>query len=256
MSGIEIAFDGPVARLAMDFRGKLNLLDVPAIGALREAAGSLQGRRGLRVAVLSGAAGKAFAGGADLRAMRGLAPGTARAFIAGLAEAFRAVREIEVPVVAVIEGYALGAGLELAMACDVRVAAADAKLGMPEVRVGVPSVIEAAFLPRLVGWGRAQDLLYTGKMIEAGEAQRIGLVSRVAPADEIQRAGRAAADEIATCGPTAIRAQKRLLRRWHESHLEASIAAGIEEFDRTFEAGDPREGMNAFLERRQARFED
>jgi enoyl-CoA hydratase/carnithine racemase len=166
------------------------------------------------------------------------------------------VRQIEVPVVAVIEGYALGAGLELAMACDVRVAAADAKLGMPEVKVGVPSVIEAAFLPRLVGWGRAQHLLYTGKMIDAGEAERIGLVDRVVPADEIRRAGRAAADEIAACGPAAIRAQKRLLCRWHESHLEESISAGIEEFDRAFETGDPREGMTAFLERRQACFED
>jgi len=256
MSQVNVHHDGAVARLEMDFRGKLNLMDPPAIAALRDAVRALSGKRGLRVAVLAGAPGKAFVGGADLHAMRALAPGSARAFIAGLAESFAAVRALEVPVIAAVKGYALGGGLELAMACDLRVAAADAQFGMPEVKVGIPSVIEAALLPRMVGWGRAQYLLYTGALIDAGEACHWGLIDRVAPADALDAAARALAESIAECGPSAIRAQKRLFRRWHESHLEKSILAGVDEFDRTFETPDPREGMTAFLERRPPRYED
>jgi enoyl-CoA hydratase/carnithine racemase len=256
MSGIEIDFEGPVARLSMNFGGKLNLIGKAAIDDLKAAVLSLRDREGLRVALLAGAPGKAFAGGVDIREMRHLAPGSAREFISALAGVFRAIRELEIPVVAVIRGYAIGGGLELAMACDMRIAASDARFGMPEVKVGIPSVIEAALLPRLVGWGRAQYLLYTGEMIDADRALNIGLVDRVATHAELDQNARELVEQIASCGPAAIRAQKRLFRTWYESHLESSVAAGIEEFDRTFETTDPHEGMNAFLEKRPARFED
>ncbi len=256
MSEVNVSREGAIARLEMDFRGRLNLMDQDAITSLHGAVRSLAGKRGLRVAVPSGAPGKPFVGGADLLAMRDLSPGSARAFIAGLAESFAAIRTLEVPVIAAVTGYALGGGLELAMACDVRLAAADAQFGMPEVKVGIPSVIEAALLPRMVGWGRAQYLLYTGALIDAGEACNWGLIDRVAPADGLDAAAEELAASIAACGPSAIQAQKRLFRRWHQSHLEESIAAGIEEFDRTFETADPREGMTAFLERRPPRYED
>lgn len=256
MSEVNVHHEGAIARLEMDFRGRLNLMDPAAIEALRDGVRSLSGRPGLRAAVLTGAPGKPFVGGADMLAMRDLAPGAARAFITSLTEAFAAVRSLEVPVIAAIGGYAIGGGLELALACDLRVAAAGARLGLPEVRVGIPSVIEAAILPRVVGRGRAQYLLYTGDAIEAEEALRWGLVDRVAPGDTLDAAAREMAESVAACGPAAIRAQKRLLRRWHETHLEASIAAGIDEFDRTFETSDPREGMTAFLERRPPSYED
>jgi enoyl-CoA hydratase/carnithine racemase len=164
-----------------------------------------------------------------------------------------AVREIEGTIVAVNESCALGAGLELAMACDVRVAAAGAEPGMPEVKGGL---LSTAFLPRLVGWGRARHPLHAGKVIDAGEAERIDLVDRVSTADEIRQTGQAVADEMAAHGPTAIPAQERLLCRRNESYLEEDISAGIEKFDRTFESGDPSSGMTAFLEWRQPCFED
>ena len=256
MSRVNVAREGTLARLEMDFRGKLNLMDEEAISALSSSVRSLEQERDLRVVLLAAAPGKPFVGGADLLTLRELGPGSARAFISNLADAFNAIRMLAVPVVAAIEGYALGGGLELAMACDVRVAGTNAKFGMPEVKVGIPSVIEAALLPRLVGWGRAQYLLYTGAMIGADEAERIGLVDKLAPPDALGEAAKAVADDIAACGPAAVRAQKRLMRRWQEAHLDESIAAGVEEFDRTFETGDPREGMTAFLERRPARFRD
>lgn len=255
-SRVDVALEGAVARLTMSFRGRLNLMDAGAIAALTEAVASLRGRRGLRVALLSGAAGRPFVGGADMRVLRDLRPGSAREFIHRLSGAFRAIRDLEIPVVAVIEGYALGGGLELAMSCDVRVAASGARLGLPEVKVGIPSVIEAALLPRLVGLGRAQYLLYTGELVDGTEAHRIGLVDVVAAPEEIRPAAMRVTGQIAACSPAAIRAQKRLLRGWQESHLEAAVAAGVEEFDRSYACGDPREGMTAFLERRSPRFED
>jgi enoyl-CoA hydratase/carnithine racemase len=256
MSHVNVRHEGAAALLEMDFRGRLNLMDPEAIHALRDAVRSLSGRRGLRVTVLTSAPGKPFVGGADLHAMRDLGPGAARAFITGLTESFTAVRALEVPVVAAIRGYAVGGGLELALACDLRVASGDAQFGLPEVRVGIPSVIEAALLPRMVGLGRAQYLLYTGDLIGAETALQWGLIDRLVPPDGLEEAAREVAGAVAACGPTAIRAQKRLLRGWQDSHLEAGIAAGIGEFDRTFETGDPREGMTAFLERREARYKD
>ena len=255
-SRVEIAVEGALARLTMRFRTRLNLMDERAIDSLTEAIASLRGRRGLRAAVLSGAPGRAFVGGADIRVLRGLGPGSARAFICRLTGVFRAIRGLDIPLVAAIEGYALGGGLELAMSCDLRVAASGARLGLPEVKVGIPSVIEAALLPRLIGLGRAQHLLYTGDLIDGTEAHRIGLVDMTAAAGEVQAAALRVAGRITACSPAAIRAQKRLLRVWQESHLDAAVAAGIEEFDAAYESGDPREGMTAFLEKRPPRFGD
>jgi enoyl-CoA hydratase len=121
------------------------------------------------------------------------------------------------------------------------------------VKGNLPSM---AFLPCLAGWGHARHPLYTGKVIDAGEAEQIELVDRVSPADEIRQTRRAAADEMAARGPTAIRVQERRLCRRNESYLEEDISAGIEKFDRTFESGDPSSGMTAFLEWRQPCFED
>ncbi len=255
-SRVEVTFEGTVAHLTMSFRGRLNLMEPRAVAALTDAVLALRGRRRLRVAVLSGAAGRPFVGGADIRVLRDLGRGSAGEFIRRLTGAFRAIRDLEVPVVAAIEGYALGGGLELAMSCDLRVAASSARLGLPEVKVGIPSVIEAALLPRLVGLGRAQHLLYTGDLIDAAEAHRIGLVNVLAAPEELPAVAMRVAERIAACSPAAIRAQKRLLRAWQESHLDGAVAAGIEEFDRAYGSGDPREGMTAFLDRRAPSFED
>ena len=146
-----------------------------------------------------------FVGGADIREMAALRDAEgARAFIELVHGCCRAVRDCPVPVVARIEGFALGAGLELAAACDLRIAAADARFGMPEVRVGIPSVVEAALLPALIGWGRARRLLLLGEMIGAAEALEWGLVERVAPASGLDAAVAEWLGHLGAAGPLAL----------------------------------------------------
>jgi enoyl-CoA hydratase len=174
----------------------------------------------------------------------------AEAFITELHEAIAAIRDIPVPVIARISGYCLGAGLELAAACDLRIACDSAEFGMPEVKVGIPSVIEAALLPRLIGWGNAARLLLLGENIGAGEALRIGLVDGVVPASKLDEALDAWVASILAAGPQALRLQKTLMRQWERLPLDAAIRAGIATFRSSFETDEPRRFMAKFINRR------
>jgi enoyl-CoA hydratase/carnithine racemase len=160
------------------------------------------------------------------------------------------------PVVAAVIGAALGAGFELALACDLRIAAAEALLGLPEVLVGVPSVIQAALLPPLVGPGRAAELLLTGTTITAREALGWGLVNRAVERGELEAAVDATVAAIVKAAPGAVRLQKDLIIRWRESDLTAAVRAGIAAFAASYATGEPREGATAFLEKRRPRYED
>ncbi len=203
----------------------------------------------MRACVLTGAGERAFIGGADIAEMAGLEPDTARRFITTLHEVCRALRELPVPVIARIQGYCLGGGLEVAAACDLRLAAADARFGMPEVRVGLPSVIEAALLPRLVGWGKARELVLTAEMIGAEEALACGLVERVAPAAELDSALEHWLGALLAAGPRALRAQKALLREWERLPLGEAIERGIDAFVEAYRSDEPKALMRRFLER-------
>ena len=165
---------GRLAQVTVDNPTRLNVLDSDLIRQLRAAIRALEPDRQLRCVVLRGAGDRAFIGGADIREMVGLDAATAHAFITRLHLACAAIRELPVPVIARIHGYCLGAGLEIAASCDLRVASDAATFGMPEVTVGIPSVIEAALLPGLVGTGRARALVYTGESISRarGRARR------------------------------------------------------------------------------------
>jgi enoyl-CoA hydratase len=165
---------GRVATVTVANPAKLNILDPEGIRSLERILQGLAMDDALRVVILRGAGNRAFIGGADISAMATLDRETARVFITELHRGCDAIRRLPVPVIARIEGYALGAGLEIAASCDLRIAAETAKFGMPEVKIGIPSVIEAALLPRLVGWGRARWLLYTGEVIDAGTAEQWG----------------------------------------------------------------------------------
>ena len=172
---------GRVATICHDRADKLNVIDHEGAEALSVVIRRTAASPDVRVIVLRGAGDGAFIGGADIRVMVDLTPETARSFITSLHDACAAIREAPVPVVARLSGYCLGAGLEIAASCDLRVADTTAKFGMPEVQVGLPSVIEAALLPRLVGWGRAGRLVYTGEMIGAEQACDWGLVECLVP---------------------------------------------------------------------------
>ena len=238
---------GRVAHVTVEHAGKLNILNRALIGALGEQLTALGGDETLRAVVLRGAGKRAFIGGADIRDMAALDETSARAFITQLHRACDAARRLPVPVIAHIEGYALGAGLEVAAACDIRIAAEGARFGMPEVKVGIPSVIEAALLPSLIGWGRTRRLLFTGETIDAAEAERWGLVERCVPKAELDDAVERVLAAILACGPHAIRLQKALIREWEDLPLSQAVARGIARFGDAFKTDEPKRMMGAFL---------
>ncbi len=247
----QVRAGGLVAWVTIDNRAKLNVLGSTLTGALRAAFEALAAEPDLRAVVLTGAGTRAFIGGADIAEMAALAPETARTFITGLHALCAAIQALPVPVIARVQGYCLGAGLEVAAACDLRAASADARFAMPEVRVGIPSVIEAALLPRLIGAGRAQELVLTGRTVAADEALSIGLVERVVPAAELDGAVEDWLEALLAAGPKALAAQKKLAQDWRELPLSQSIARSIDAFAQAFEGAEPATMMRAFLERKR-----
>ena len=242
-----------VARVTLN-RPPLNLLRPDSIAALRECFERLASDPAIRAAVLTGS-GRAFTAGMDVRFLHTLDIATAKPFIAGLHAAIHAVHEAPFPVIAALNGHALGAGFELALACDLRIAAAEATLGLPEVRVGLPSVIEAALLPALVGPGRAAELLLLGEAIGADRALAWGLVNEVVPAGDLSSAVERTVGKIVACAPSAIRLQKELIVAWRKTDLATAVRLGINAFATAFATGEPAEALRAFVEKRPARFD-
>jgi enoyl-CoA hydratase len=246
--------DALIAYVTIDNRRKLNTLNSALMGEFIAAIHALRGDESLRAVVIAGAGEKAFIGGADIGEMSRLDAETAEAFITRLHRCCEAVRECPVPVIARIQGYALGGGLELAAACDIRIASDSAVFGMPEVKLGIPSVIEAALLPTLVGWGRAHEILLLGENFSAADAQKWGLVQKVVPVEELDAAVERCITSILQAGPQAIRLQKKLIRAWEDLPLREAIRAGIGSFVESWKSDEPRERMQAFdSERRKVR---
>jgi enoyl-CoA hydratase/carnithine racemase len=240
-----------VARVTLD-RPPLNLLSPSLLAALGDTFRDLAGDPTLRVVVLAGA-GRAFSAGVDVRAMRGLDPPGARAFIEGLQRTIEALEAVPVPTVARLHGHVLGGALELVLAADVRLAADGCHLGMPEVAVGIPSVIHAALLPGLVGPGRAAELLLTGEPIAAPEAERWGLVHRAVDSAALDAEVERWVARFLGLPPGALRLQKALLGHWRRTGLDQAIADSVDAFARAFATAEPGEAMGAFLDRRRGR---
>ena len=234
-------------------RPPLNLIVPDLIDELRAAFDALARDPSVRVAVVTGA-GRAFTAGMQVQVLRDLTPVTAKALITSLHEALHAVHDAPFPTLAMVNGPCLGAGFELAMACDLRVASAGAQLGLPEVKVGAPSVIEAALLPALVGPGRAAEMLLTGESVTAEQALEWGLVNRVAPADKLEAVTAELVEKILACAPPAIRLQKELMVRWRNTDLASAVRIGINAFAQNYTTGEAREAALAFLEKRPPKF--
>lgn len=252
-TGVRLERAGPVAWCWLE-RPPLNLLEPGLIRAIHETFRDLGGDPGIRAAVLVGQ-GRAFTAGMDVRVLAGLDAAGARALITALHAAIEAVHHAPFPVIAAVHGACLGAGFELALACDLRLASAEATFGLPEVRVGVPSVIEAALLPPLVGAGRAAELLLTGEAITAERALAWGLVNRVVDAASLRAAVEELLAKILAGGPAAIRLQKELMLRWRYTDLATAIQYGIHAFATAYATGEPAEGAAAFLAKRPPAFE-
>lgn len=246
--------DHRIAFVTIDNRTKLNVLSSRVMDEFVAAMAALSTDDALRAVVLTGAGDRAFIGGADIDEMGAIAsPEAARAFISKVHACCAAVREAPMPVIAVIQGWCLGAGLELAAACDLRLADGSARFGMPEVKLGIPSVVEAALLPGLIGWGRTRDLLMFGEAIDARRASEIGLVEELVDPGALEGALEARLEALLTSKPRAVRLQKALIRRWETLPLAEAIAAGVESFADAFETSEPAEAMAEFRKARAAR---
>ncbi len=242
---------GAVYRLTVNRPDRLNILNTAAMADMLGALGSIADDDAARAVILAGAGGKSWIGGADVNEMVSLNSQSAKEFITRLHTVCQALRELPVPVVASIEGYCLGAGLEIAACCDLRFATPASRFGMPEVLVGIPSVIEAAVLPRLIGTGRARDLVMTGRIINAAEASEWGLVERIDPNRQLDTVVNERVAMILNAGPGAIRSQKVLCRQWEELPLSQAIQAGIDAFHDAYLTDEPQEYMQRFLQRRR-----
>ena len=241
-----------VRQVFLDRPEKANALTSAHLEKLRADFAALRDDPDVRVVVLAGK-GKTFCGGADISELKALTAQTAGAFVEKIHQVCAAIRELPVPVVAQLHGAVIGAGLEIAAACDLRVAAEGTKFSMPEVRLGIPSVVEAAMLPRLVGTGRARWLLMTGATVGAAEALVWGLIEKLSPAEKLDETVDHALDAILAGEPEAIRAQKRLCKLWEEAPLAESVRASIDEFAKSYESGEPRRRVAAFRAARRKR---
>lgn len=249
----EVAYEeGLVAFSTVHAHGTLNLVDRAILERACTEFQALAARTDLRCIVLTGVTAKAFIGGANLHALGSLDAASADGFIRSIHAFCTAIRRAPQPVVAALRGHCIGAGLEIAAACDLRLAALDAHFGMPEVRVGVPSVVEAALLPGLIGWGRARELMLRGQLVDAVEAERIGLVQRVAPAAELDSLVDTVLRDLLAGAPGALAAQKRLFLDWEESHQQAAIEHGVRAFVAAYADGDePARYAERFFKRRR-----
>jgi enoyl-CoA hydratase len=240
-----------VVRLTICNAGSLNILGSTVIQNVCEGLKTLATDKQIRVLTIAGQSEKSMIGGADIKEMARLDQASAEKFITGLRDLCEAVRAFPSPVIARMPGWCLGGGLEVAAACDVRIAAHDAKFGMPEVRVGIPSVIHAALLPRLVGWGRARWLVMTAETIDAPTALAWGLVDVVAPEGGLDAAVEKTVAALLECGPEALRAQKALLRQWEELPLTESVNLSIGVFGQSFLTDEPKRLMQGFIDRKR-----
>jgi enoyl-CoA hydratase/carnithine racemase len=242
---------GMVARVTVNNPAHHNALGNDGKRQLAEAIEALAGEERLRVVVLTGAGGRSFIGGANLKEMAGFEKHDAMLGPSLTHRMCEAIRRTPVPVIARIQGYCLGAGLEVAAACDMRAASDDSRFGMPEVLFGLPSGMEACLLPQLIGWGKTRELVFTGRHIPAQEAAACGLVERLVPASELDVAVDDWVNAILSAGPLAIRAQKELIRDWERMSIADAVQQGIRAVAAGHATGETRKLMGAFVERRR-----
>jgi enoyl-CoA hydratase len=245
---------GAVTRITLD-NGPLNLVTGAMMEALDAALRDIAADPLVRAVVVTGAGERAFCAGSDVKEFEALSGRVAQGKLLYEKFVYRRLAELPVPTIAAIEGDALGGGLELALCCDLRVAGARARLGMPEVRLGViPGSGGTQRLPAVVGPARAKELILVGDLVDAERAEAIGLVNAVAPAGEALAAATAMAEKIAARGPFAVREAKRLIERARDFDMDAGLAAELDASERVFSSADMLEGARAFFAKRPPDF--
>lgn len=244
-----------IATVTVNRPDKLNALNATVLEELADVAGHLEADEAIRAAILTGAGTKAFVAGADIGELAQQGPLDGKARSTRGQRTFRRLEASRKPVVAAVNGFALGGGCELAMACHLRVASENARFGQPEVKLGIcPGYGGTVRLPRLVGRGRATELLLTGRMVDAEEALRIGLVDRVVPQERLLDETRGLVQGMLENGPLALRACLEAVDTGLELPLDEALAYEANLFGLLSGTADMREGTAAFLEKRKAAF--
>lgn len=251
LTRIEQRAQGRVAHVTVNNPEKRNALGIAGKQALAQAFRRLAADRHLRVAVLTGAGDRSFIAGADIAEMMDLTPAGAKREHTWTHRACEAIRRLPVPVIARINGYCFGAGMEIAASCDMRIGVTTARFGMPEVRFGIPSGMEACLLPRIIGWGKTRELVYTWDPLDAAEAHRIGFLEKLAEPSGLDAGVEAWIASILAAGPRAIRLQKALVRDWERMTITQAVQAGIRACVEARRTDEPKRLMAAFLERRK-----
>ena len=246
---------GGVAVITLNRPAVLNALNMATLRDLDRAITELRDDDAIRAVILTGAGEKAFVAGADIKELAELTPVAGKAYAEAGQRILNQIEQLGKPVIAAVNGYALGGGCELAMACTIRLASETAKFGQPEVKLGIiPGFAGTQRLPRLVGKGRAMELILTGATIDAAEAFRIGLVNRVVPAAALMNEARALAQALAASAPVALRHALEAVNRGLEMTVADGCALEATLFGLLASTDDMREGTRAFVEKRKATF--
>jgi enoyl-CoA hydratase len=251
---LKFEHDGKVAVVKINRPDVLNAVNTETILELEGCMHECVDNENVRVVVITGE-GKSFVSGSDISRLAKMDPLQARKYSYTGQRAFSYIENMEKPVIAAVNGYALGSGCELAMACDIRIASEKAKFGQPEVKLGlIPGHAGTQRLARIVGIGKAKELIYTGDLIDAHEALSIGLVNAVVAPDALMDSVKLLCRKIIEVGPTAVRFAKTVINRGAEVPMETAQSYEMEAFSILFSTEEATEGMNAFLEKRKPKW--
>lgn len=240
ISWIDRPEGGKLARVIINDPGRLNAMSRALMLEFIEVMDSIALEDDCRCVIVEGAGGRAFVGGANIFELGDLTKATARSLLTLVHRCCDGLRRCPVPTIAKVDGFCIGAGMELAAAADLRVASNTSIFGMPEVAVGLPSVVEASLFPGLIGWGRTRQMMLTGENIDAQTAERWGFVEAVAPKAALEAAVERFILPIMKAGPRAIRAQKQLMRSWEAMSPVDAARAGIDALADAFDDDEPK----------------
>lgn len=254
---IKLELNEGVSLIAIDRPKSLNALNLETLKEIDQALEEVKENEEVKVVIITGAGEKAFVAGADISEMKDMNPLKAKEFAEFGQKVFRKIELMKKPVIAAVNGYALGGGCEMAMACDIRIASHNAKFGQPEVGLGIiPGFGGTQRLPRIVGMSKAKELIYTGDMIDAEEALRIGLVSKVVEQEKLLEEAYNIAKKIMSKGMIAVRLAKEAINIGINADIETGMSYEAKAFAVCFATEDQKEGMAAFLEKRAPKFVD
>jgi len=252
---IDAVIDENIGTITVNRPDVLNAVNIEAILEIEQALHSFSENEDVRVIVITGA-GKSFVSGSDISRLVQMNAVKAREYSAIGQRVLGFMENMEKPVIAAVNGFALGSGCEIAMACDIRIASEKAKFGQPEVKLGlIPGHAGTQRMARLVGVGKAKELIFTGDLIDAQEAMRIGLINAVIPADALLETVKELAKKICAAGPTAVRVAKTVINRGIDSPMMTAQSYEMEAFSILFSTDEAKEGMTAFLEKRKPKWE-